>query len=231
MGRRGGQAQSRALESMKDRLMFSRKVDLNANVIGVVLWTILALTLVFHTRPARAGVPTDQIRGTVDRVLSILKDPTLQSANKRQERREQLSQVISARFDLPEMAKRSLGGEWRRLAPLQQQQFIELFSEFLRDVYIADIDSYKGEKVIYKGETQEDQFAVVQTIVRSPEGTDYGVDYRMHWVGNEWKVYDVMIENVSIVNNYRSQFARVINKSSYEGLIRALKEKSLSIKK
>jgi phospholipid transport system substrate-binding protein len=126
------------------------------------------------------------------------------------------------------MARRSLGPEWRRLRPSQQQQFVELFTDLLRDAYVADIESYKGEKVIYTRETQEDQYAVVQTILRSAAGTEYSVDYRLYLVGKEWKVYDVVIENVSIVNNYRSQFARVINKSSYEGLIRALQEKTLS---
>jgi phospholipid transport system substrate-binding protein len=126
------------------------------------------------------------------------------------------------------MAKRSMGAEWRRLTPSQQQQFVDLFTDLLRDAYVADIESYKGEKVIYTRETEEEEFAVVQTILRSPEGTEYSLEYRLHLLGKEWKVYDVVIENVSIVNNYRSQFARVINRSSFDGLIRALREKTLS---
>jgi len=207
--------------------MSSWNVDLKANVFGLS-WVILGVAIVFHSDLAVAGVPTDQVRGTIDRVLTILQNPTLKSTDKRQERRDQLSKVISARFDFPEMARRSLGAEWRRLTPPQQEHFIELFTELLRNAYVADIESYKGEKVIYKRETQEDQFALVQTIVRSPEGAEYSFDYRLHLVGNEWKVYDVVIENVSIVNNFRSQFARVINRSSYDGLIRALREKTLS---
>ena len=207
--------------------MSSWNVDLKANVFGLS-WVILGVAIVFHSHLAVAGVPTDQVRGTIDRVLTILQNPTLKSTDKRQERRDQLSKVISARFDFPEMARRSLGAEWRRLTPPQQEHFIELFTELLRNAYVADIESYKGEKVIYKRETQEERFAVVQTIVRSPEGAEYSFDYRLHLVGNEWKVYDVVIENVSIVNNFRSQFARVINRSSYDGLIRALREKTLS---
>jgi len=212
---------------MKDRFMSSWDVDLKTNVFSLS-WVILGVAIVFHSDLAVAGVPTDQVRGTIDRVLTILQNPTLKSTDKRQERRDQLSKVISARFDFPEMARRSLGAEWRRLTPPQQEDFIELFTELLRNAYVADIESYKGEKVIYKRETQEDQFALVQTIVRSPEGAEYSFDYRLHLVGNEWKVYDVVIENVSIVNNFRSQFARVINRSSYDGLIRALREKTLS---
>ena len=195
---------------------------------SVAVFLILASMSVF-IRPlsAAAGVPTEQVRGTVDRVLAIVQDTKLKSADKRKERREVLRKIISARFDFPEMALRSLCAEWRRLMPAQQQEFVELFTDLLRDAYVADIESYKGETVRYTRETQEERFAVVQTILKSREGTDYSIEYRLHLVDKEWKVYDVVIENVSIVNNYRSQFARVINKSSFEGLIRALKEKTL----
>jgi phospholipid transport system substrate-binding protein len=191
-------------------------------------WTILSATLVVCAPPAVAGVPTDQVRGTVDRVLEILQNPTLKSAARRAERREQLTEVISGRFDFTEMAKRSLGAEWRRLKPSQQQEFVKLFTDLLRDAYVTNIESYKGERVIYKGETEDDPYAVVQTSLKSPDGNEYTIDYRVHLVGNDWKVYDVVIENVSIVNNYRSQFARLINKSSFDGLIRALKERDFS---
>jgi len=196
---------------------------------SVAVFLILASMSVF-IRPlsVTAGVPSEQVRGTVDRVLAILQDPNLKTKNKLNERRELLRSVISVRFDFAEMARRSLGAEWRRLAPAQQQQFVELFSDLLRDAYVADIESYKGQKVSYTREAQEEQFAVVRTILRSPEGNEYSIEYRLHLVDKEWKVYDVVIENVSIVNNYRSQFARVINKSSFEGLIRAMKEKTLS---
>jgi phospholipid transport system substrate-binding protein len=192
-----------------------------------VAWLIFSLGTLFRLDVASAGVPTDQVRGTVDRVLSILQDSTLKSADKHEERRERLTKLISARFDFPEMAKRSLGAEWRRLTPAQQREFVDLFADLLRDAYVADIESYKGEKVIYTRETQEEKYAVVQTLIRSPEGTEYAIDYRLHLIDKDWKVYDVVIENVSVVNNYRSQFARVINKSSYQGLIRTLREKTL----
>jgi phospholipid transport system substrate-binding protein len=188
---------------------------------------LLILTLV-HPMAANAGVPTEQVRGTVDRVLAILQDPKLKSKDKVNERRELLRRVIEARFDFTEMGKRSLGAEWRRLKPSQQEEFVELFTDLLRDAYVADIESYKGEKVIYTRETEEDQFATVHTMIRSPEGTEYSLEYRLRLIGKDWKAYDVVIENVSIVNNYRSQFARLINKSSYDGLIRALKDKKLS---
>jgi phospholipid transport system substrate-binding protein len=193
-----------------------------------IFLTLTMISALVHPAAANAGVPTDQLRGTVDRVLAILQDPKFKSKDKLTERRELLRRVIEARFDFTEMGKRSLGAEWRRLKPSQQQEFVELFTDLLRDAYVADIESYKGEKVIYTRETQEEQFATVQTIIRSPEGTEFSLEYRLHLIGKEWKVYDVVVENVSIVNNYRSQFARVINKSSYDGLIRALKERRAS---
>jgi phospholipid transport system substrate-binding protein len=196
---------------------------------SVPVFLILASMFVFIRPPsATAGIPTDQVRGTVDRVLAILQDPNLKAKSKFGERRELLRSVISARFDFTDMARRSLGSEWRRIAPSQQQQFVELFTDLLRDAYVENIESYKGEKVSYIRETQEEQFAVVQTLLRSPQGATYTIDYSLHLTDKEWKVYDMVIENVSIVNNYRSQFARVINKSSFEGLIRAMKEKTLS---
>jgi phospholipid transport system substrate-binding protein len=193
------------------------------------MFLILATIFVFVRPPsATAGIPTDQVRGTVDRVLAILQDPNLKAKGKLVERRELLRSVISARFDFAEMGRRSLGAEWRQLTPSQQQQFVELFTDLLRDAYVEDLESYKGQKVSYTREVQEDLFAVVQTILRSPEGSEYSIEYRLHLVDKEWKAYDVVIENVSIVNNYRSQFAWVINKSSFEGLMRAMKEKTLS---
>ena len=210
---------------MNDQLK-TRKIARHKGGFYVGLWMCFTAAIVVQPRASDAGVPTDQVRATVDRVLAILQDPKFKSADKFRDRRELRSKVISARFDFAEMARRSLGAEWRRLSAVQQQQFVELFTDLLRDAYVDDIESYKSEKVIYKRETQEEQFAVVQTTLRSPEGSEYSIEYRLRQVEKEWKVYDVVIENVSIVNNYRSQFARVISRSSFEGLMRAMREKT-----
>ena len=164
--------------------------------------------------------------------MAILQDPNLKSADKLQERRELLNKTISARFDFAEMSKRSMGGEWRRLTPAQQKQFVELFTDLLRDNYITDIESYKGEKVAYKREIpDDDQYAIVQTLIKSPKGNEYSINYKVYFMDREWKVYDVVIEDVSVVNNYRAQFTRLINQSSIDGLFRALQEKKLAKKK
>ena len=181
-----------------------------------------------HPVTAAAGVPTDQVRSTVDQVLVILQDPALKPENKKNERREQLRRVIFARFDFAEMARRSLGPEWRRRTATEQQEFVSLFTDLLQESYVGTIESYNGDKVVYNRELQDQDNAEVQTTLTTRREDSYSINYRLRLVGKDWKVYDVIIENISVVNNYRSQFSRVISKSSYEELVRTMKEKSLS---
>jgi phospholipid transport system substrate-binding protein len=190
---------------------------------------VIGLAAIFYATAVTAGVPTEQIRGTVDQVIAILADPSLKTESKQKERREQLRRVIFARFDFAEMARRSLGAEWRRRTPAEQQEFINIFTDLLQDNYIGTIESYSGDKVGYNRETQEKDNAEVQTTLTTTKGeAAYSINYRLRLVDKDWKVYDVIIENISVVNNYRSQFNRVISKSSYEELVRAMKEKTLS---
>jgi phospholipid transport system substrate-binding protein len=190
-------------------------------------WCGIFLGLFLLVRPfsAHAGAPTEQLRSTVDRVLEILQDPNLKGEAKQKERREQLRRTIIPRFDFTEMAKRSLGAEWRRRTLSEQGEFVNLFTEILQNNYVATIESYEGEKIKYLRETQDQDIAEVQTTITTSKGDTYSLNYRLHLVGNNWKVYDVVIENVSIVNNFRSQFNRVITNSSYQELVRILKEK------
>jgi phospholipid transport system substrate-binding protein len=192
---------------------------------------IMLATSGLFAAAASAGAPTEQLRGTVDRVLAILQDPSLKPQAKQNERRGQLRQVIFARFDFPEMAQRSLGTEWRRRAPAEQQEFTRLFTDLLRDNYVGTIESYNGDKVSYNRENQDQNTAEVQTMLTTSNGNSYSLNYRLHLVGKDWKVYDVVIEGISLVNNYRSQFNRFLAKSSYEDLVRTLKEKTLEGKK
>ena len=172
-----------------------------------------------------AGVPTEQIRVTVDQVLRILKDPALNSASAKEARRSELTKAILPRFDFEEMAKRSLGAEWRRRTPAEQEEFIRLFTELLKNSYIESIESYRGEKVIYRSESQDGAYADVGTKVISDRGEEFTIDYRLNLEGSEWKVYDVIIENISIVNNYRSQFNRILGRSSFAELLRTIRDK------
>jgi phospholipid transport system substrate-binding protein len=189
---------------------------------------IIGFGIIFQGATANAGVPTDQVRGTVDQVLAVLQDPSLKPESSQKERRDRLRQVIFARFDFAEMAQRSLGPEWRRRSPAEQQEFVNLFTDLLQENYIGTIESYNGDKVIYNRELQDQNNAEVQTTLTTRSEAAYSINYRLRLVGKDWRVYDVVIENISLVNNYRSQFSRVISRSSYEELVRAMKEKSLS---
>ena len=197
------------------------------NLFKTVL-VVIGLAAIFYGSAASAGVPTEQVRGTVDQVIAILQDPSLKPESKQKERREQLRRVIFARFDFAEMARRSLGPEWRRRTPTEQQEFINLFTDLLQDNYIGTIEAYSGDKVGYNRELQEKDSAEVQTTLTTKGEAAYSINYRLRLVDKDWKVYDVVIENISVVNNYRSQFNRVISKSSYEELVRTMKEKMLS---
>jgi len=191
-----------------------------------ILVLVIALGGIFHGWPANAGVPTDQVRSTIDQVLAILQDPSLKTESKQKDRRDQLRRVIFARFDFTEMARRSLGPEWRRRSPAEQEEFVAVFTDLLQDNYIGAIESYNGDQVGYNREIQDKDNAEVQTTLNTKGEASYSINYRLHLVGKDWKVYDVVIENISVVNNYRSQFSRVISRSSYEELVRAMKEKA-----
>ena len=172
-----------------------------------------------------AGMPTDQVRATVDRVLMILKDPALNSAGAKEARRSELSKTILPRFDFEEMAKRSLGSEWRRRTPAQQQEFVRLFTALLKESYVNSIESYLGDKVTYPRESQDGNYADVSTKMIDKRGAEFAIDYRLNLEGNDWKVYDVIIENISIVNNYRSQFQRILSRSSFAELLQKISDK------
>lgn len=187
---------------------------------------VLLLALSFLPGSARAGVPTDQIKATVDKAVAVLKDPLLKPAAKVKERRDQLKQILFARFDFTEMAKRALGSNWRRRTPQEQDEFVRLFTDILEHAYADIIESYSDEKIVYVNERIDGKFADIGSKIVTGKGEEYSINYKAHLVSNEWKVYDVVAENISLVNNYRSQFHRVISHSSYEELLRRLRDKS-----
>jgi len=186
------------------------------------LW--LAISMI--AADAVAGLPTDQIKATVDKALVVLKDPRFKPPAKQQERRDQLKQIFFARFDFAEMAKRSLGPDWRRRTPQEQEDFVRLFTDVLERAYADIIESYTNEKIVYVYEKVDGTYADVYSKIVTAKGEEYTIGYKAQLAGNEWKVYDVVAENISLVNNYRSQFTRVISKFSYEELVRRLKDKS-----
>jgi phospholipid transport system substrate-binding protein len=178
----------------------------------------------------RAGVPTEQVRQTADRVLSVLQDSRLKSADKQKERREQLRQIIGSRFDFAEMAKRSLGSNWQKVNAEEQRQFVELFTELLEKSYADQIESYDGEKIVYGRENVSQEQADVDTKIVTKKGEQISVNYKLRSADGDWKVYDVVIENISLVNNFRSQFSRILSNTSFAELLKRLQSKSVEIR-
>jgi phospholipid transport system substrate-binding protein len=193
--------------------------------LRIVVMAFLLLPGWLSTGAADGGVPTDQIKATVDRALVVLKDPRFKAAAKTKERRAQLKQILFARFDFNEMARRALGSHWRRRTAQEQEEFVRLFTDLLERAYADTIESYTDEKIIYVGEKQDGNYAEVNSKILTSKGQEFTIDYKTRVVAGEWKVYDVVVENISMVNNFRSQFNRVINNGSYEELIRRLKDK------
>lgn len=184
------------------------------------------LVLALCSANGNAGLPTDQIKSTVDKALVVLKDPRLKPTARVKERREQLRQILFARFDFTEMAKRALGANWRRRSPQEQEEFVRLFTDVLEHAYAEIIESYSDEKITYIYERIDGTYADVASKILTSRGEEYSINYKAHLVSNEWKVYDVVAENISLVNNYRSQFNRVIANGSYEELVRRLRNKA-----
>jgi phospholipid transport system substrate-binding protein len=187
---------------------------------------LLFVAAALNPARATAGVPTEQIKATVDRAVLVLKDPGLRAESKTKERRDQLRQVLFTRFDFNEMAKRALGANWRRRTPKEQEEFIRLFTELLERAYAETIESYTDEQIIYVNERLDGSYADVQSKILTSKGEEFSINYKAHLTGDEWRVYDVVVENISMVNNFRSQFNRVIANSSYEELVRRLRDKA-----
>jgi phospholipid transport system substrate-binding protein len=190
----------------------------------------IGLTILLLVLPVwvAAGVPGDQVRQSTDKLLAILKDPQLKGESKKNERRDKLKEVIYQRFDFTEMAKRSLGSEWRRRSPEEQTEFVKLFTDLLKRAYLEQLESYNGEKIQYVKETEDNNHAQVDTKIIDNKGREFSVNYRLHNRNGDWKIYDVVIEDISFINNYRAQFNRVLAKSSYEDLVNRMKGKTFN---
>lgn len=188
---------------------------------SVLFGVLLAGQIAFAAR-AEGGAPLEQIKSGVERATAVLNDSKLSSESKKSE----LRRALYPKFDFTEMAKRSLGSHWQRRTPEEQKEFVKLFTELIESSYMSNLDAYQGEKVVIAGEKQEQDVAQVDTKIITKKGEEFMVNYRLHQAGGDWKIYDVIIENISLVNNYRSQFNRIIANNSYEELVRRLRDKS-----
>jgi len=183
----------------------------------------LPLLLVTLVVPALAGVPTDQLRQRVDEVVRVLDDPSIKG--KPVQRRAAVRKISEEIFDYQDTARRALGQHWTGRTPDEQREFVQLFTDLLERAYFSKIDRYQGEKVRYGAETLNGNEAVVKTMIVTRAGSEVPVDYRMHLADGRWLVYDVNIEGVSLVSNYRTQFNKIVQTESYQTLIQKLRAK------
>ena len=183
----------------------------------------LAVAVAAVGAPAEAGIPTDQLKGATDRVLKILQDPTLKAQE--EARRKQMRAIADEIFDWKETGKRALARHWQGRSPKEQEEFSALFADLIERSYVGKIERYSGERVVYAGETVEGDQATVKTKLVTTSNTEIPIDYRMQKEGDRWRAYDVIIEGVSLVANYRNQFNRIIQQSGYAELVNKLKAK------
>lgn len=188
---------------------------------------MLALLFTIFSAPvlALAGEPMDQLKQTTDKILAIVQDPALKGADKESERQKQMRQEIDARFDWPDMAHSAYGNGWKDLTDAQRKEFTRLFADLVNKNYMSKVESYSGEKINYKGDKVDGTYGVVDVVIVTLRNTDIPVTYRVLKKDATWMVYDVIIEGVSLVNNYRSQIGTILNGASYDALISRIKAK------
>jgi len=194
--------------------------------MSVGIGAALLLGLAWSVAPALAGgAATEAIKGTINEVIRILHDQGMKKPGRAQERRKLLEKVVSERFSYEEMAKRTLAAQWQKLNEKQRAEFVDLFKRLLTNSYADRVEGYSGEQVHYINERTEGDYAEVRTKAESGK-VEIPLDYRMLSKGGEWRVYDVVIDGVSLVSNYRGQFAKIIRASGYDDLVTQLREKS-----
>lgn len=190
------------------------------------LAAVALASLVVLAGPAIGGEPTDQLKPEIDRVIKTLEDPALKGEAKAAQRRDALRAITESVFDWEEMSRRALGPHWQGRSEAERTEFVGLFRNLIESAYASKIESYSGERVNYTGDSVEGDQATVRTRLTTRQGKEVPVDYRMLKRDARWKVYDVGVEGVSLVGNYRTQFNHIIRTSSYEELIRKLKSRS-----
>jgi phospholipid transport system substrate-binding protein len=197
---------------------------------GSTLLATVLVALAFFSggRSAFAGTAEDQVKETVNRVVEILRDPALRREDQTAQRRDMLRQAILPRFDFAEMARRSLGSHWKNQKG-KQDEFVAVFSDFVENAYVGKVESFKDEKIHFVRERMDQGFAEVDTKIAPSKGEPFSVNYKLHLVGTDWKVYDVVIENISMVNNYRSQFNRILANASFDELLKKLRDKRAGV--
>lgn len=196
-----------------------------------VLKIVVALFLIFMLAAPSGATTTPMalVKEKADQVMTILNDPALK--NNKEKRRQLVMDVVEGLIDWQEVGRRALAQHWRKRNPHEQQEFVALFRDLLKRTYSEKLDIYAGEKIVYESETIEGNRAIVKTkVINTKKGEEFFVEYRLLKRGERWLGYDMVIEGISAVNNYRTQFNEVITGSSYDALIKRMKSKEFRVK-
>ena len=183
------------------------------------------LMFFLFTLPVYAGAPLDTVQTNVNKVLDVLRDPKLKTESAKGTKKEKLEAIYEQMFDEVELSRRTLGGNWNKLNPAQQKEFTQLFRQVLEKAYIDKILSYTNEKIVFSKEnlTSNNQAEVQTKVITSSK--EIPIFYRVILKDGTWKVYDVVVENVSLVQNYRSQFNSILAKNTPDQLLEILRKK------
>jgi phospholipid transport system substrate-binding protein len=182
--------------------------------------------MVAMTGLALAAGPMEEIKQTTDKILSVVTHPALRAPSEASEQEKLIRQAVDERFDWEEMARRALLTHWAKRIAEERKEFVGLFADLLERTYMKKAGDYSGEKVLYEGETKEEDYATVKVKIVTQKNKDIPVEYHLKKKGNGWFIYDASIEGVSLINNYRTQFNSIVQQSSYENLVKRLREKA-----
>ena len=183
------------------------------SLTGAVIMVVLVASLLGQAPTLQAAMePMQQIKETVDRIIAVLKDKQLAVPEMRASRRAKVEELVDGAFDFQEMAQKTLSGTWETMSAPQQKEFVDLLARMVKQRYIGKIDSYTGQEVVFKKQRQKGTLALVYSDLLD-NGTEIPINYKMSRHDDRWVVFDLQIENVSLVANYRSDFGRIDRKS------------------
>ena len=205
-----------------------RNVCLTLLLLGSVSCPALADTPTTLGKPeteANLPSPRAEMQIVLDQVVNAAVN--FRGDDNKNKRREELRKIISPKFDFQEMAMRALGTHWKLVTKEEQTEFIDIFSDLLAKTYLEKIETVERNMVKIEGETLEYPKAIVRTSIRN-ESSVFPVNYKMLSGADGWKVYDVVIENIGLVANYRNEFAGIIRREKFSGLMKRLREKDAS---
>jgi len=194
--------------------------------LGVRLSMVAVLLLLSAQVQAAVG-PLEQVRETVSGIIGVMQNKEFDKPALKTARRDKIMAYVTQRFDFEEMSRQTLGAKWRDLSPEQRKEFAHLFSELLKNTYIGRVEAYSDEEVKYDREVfdgdQQSKAMVYTKVVKNNQ--EIPINYKLMARKGEWFVYDVMIEGVSLIRNYRTEFSRILNQEQYSGLVKRLQEK------